>query len=273
MAARGGTHVSQFRRRRRHGGTRAHLRDRRTGRVRRSIIRCASRRWAKARRWHTTTSWAAGRDSELLDVAFDAAELARRSPIDPSSPCRPVHTPPAAILSGPALFSSQSVQPRKRIRRDFPPPDIAGAASASSRRIVTLPAATTTSAFRAARLTLITGNRARRSIRQRNSHHRPPASPCRHSGRPRRRSLHRPSRCKCSRRRRWPARSMSALDQWIAGAVQPAAAALVSPAGRRDQANLGLFVPRHERQSERAYFRARLRQRARRRRIRSRRRP
>ena len=34
--------------------------------------------------------------------------------------------------------------------------------------------------------------------------------------------------------------------------------ALVRPARRRDQADLGLFLPRHERQSERAYFRARL---------------
>ena len=39
--------------------------------------------------------------------------------------------------------------------------------------------------------------------------------------------------------------------------------ALVRRARRRDQADLRLFLPRHERQSERAYFRARLRQRAR----------
>ena len=50
-------------------------------------------------------------------------------------------------------------------------------------------------------------------------------------------------------------------------------AELVSPAGGRDQTNLRLFVPRHERRSERAYFRARFRQCARHRRIHARRRP
>ena len=48
--------------------------------------------------------------------------------------------------------------------------------------------------------------------------------------------------------------------------------ALVRRAGRRDQADLRLFVPRHERQSARAHFRARLRQRARHRRLHARRR-
>ena len=50
-------------------------------------------------------------------------------------------------------------------------------------------------------------------------------------------------------------------------------AALVPSAGGRDQTNIRLFMPRHERQSERAHFRARLRQRARHRRVRARRRP
>ena len=49
--------------------------------------------------------------------------------------------------------------------------------------------------------------------------------------------------------------------------------ALVRRARRRDQADLGLFLPRHERQSARAYFRARLRQRARHRGLHARRRP
>ena len=44
-------------------------------------------------------------------------------------------------------------------------------------------------------------------------------------------------------------------------------AALVRRARGRDQADLRLFLPRHERQSARAYFRARLRQRARHRRL------
>ena len=50
-------------------------------------------------------------------------------------------------------------------------------------------------------------------------------------------------------------------------------AALVRRARGRDQADLRLFLPRHERQSERAYFRARLRQRARYRGLHARRRP
>jgi hypothetical protein len=58
------------------------------------------------------------------------------------------------------------------------------------------------------------------------------------------------------------ARSMD-LRRGAAGGAE-----LVSPAGRRDQTNLRLFLPRHERRSERAYFRARLRQCARRRRVR-----
>ncbi len=48
--------------------------------------------------------------------------------------------------------------------------------------------------------------------------------------------------------------------------------ALVRLAGRRDQADLRLFLPRHERQSARAHFRACLRQRARHRRLHARRR-
>ena len=48
--------------------------------------------------------------------------------------------------------------------------------------------------------------------------------------------------------------------------------ALVRRAGRRDQADLRLFLPRHERQSECAYFRARVRQCARYRRLHARRR-
>ncbi len=48
--------------------------------------------------------------------------------------------------------------------------------------------------------------------------------------------------------------------------------ALVRRARGRDQADLGLFLPRHERQSERAYFRARLRQCARHRGLHARRR-
>ena len=66
---------------------------------------------------------------------------------------------------------------------------------------------------------------------------------------------------------------VSVLDRWLADSVQPAAHALVRRARGRDQADLGLFLPRHERQSERAYFRARLRQRARHRRLHARRRP
>ncbi len=50
-------------------------------------------------------------------------------------------------------------------------------------------------------------------------------------------------------------------------------AALVRRARRRDQADLGLFLPRHERQFARAYFRARLRQCAGYRRLHARRRP
>ena len=49
--------------------------------------------------------------------------------------------------------------------------------------------------------------------------------------------------------------------------------ALVRPAGGRDQADLRLFLPRHERQSARAHFRARLRQCARHRRLHARGRP
>ncbi len=66
---------------------------------------------------------------------------------------------------------------------------------------------------------------------------------------------------------------VSALDQWI-NCLGPARRhALVRRAGRRDQTNLRLFLPRHERQSERADFRARLRQCARHRRVLARRRP
>ena len=50
-------------------------------------------------------------------------------------------------------------------------------------------------------------------------------------------------------------------------------AQVVQPAGGRDQADLGLFLPRHERPARRAYFRARLRQRARHRGLRAGRRP
>ena len=46
------------------------------------------------------------------------------------------------------------------------------------------------------------------------------------------------------------------------GVVQPAAQRWFGAQRRRDQADLRLFLPRHERQSERAHFRARLRQRA-----------
>ena len=66
---------------------------------------------------------------------------------------------------------------------------------------------------------------------------------------------------------------VSVLDRWLADSVQPAAHALVRRARGRDQADLRLFLPRHERQSERAYFRTRLRQRARYRRLHARRRP
>ena len=66
---------------------------------------------------------------------------------------------------------------------------------------------------------------------------------------------------------------VSALDRWIAGAVQPAALQVVRPAGRRDQADLGLFVPRHERAGRCADLRACVRQRARHRGLRARRRP
>ena len=53
---------------------------------------------------------------------------------------------------------------------------------------------------------------------------------------------------------------VSVLDRWLADSVQPAATALVRRARRRDQADLRLFLPRHERQFARAYFRTRLRQ-------------
>ena len=66
---------------------------------------------------------------------------------------------------------------------------------------------------------------------------------------------------------------VSALDQWISDGGAAGGAALVPSAGRRDQTNIRLFMPRHERQSERAHIRARLRQRARHRRVRARRRP
>ena len=66
---------------------------------------------------------------------------------------------------------------------------------------------------------------------------------------------------------------VSALDRWIANAVQPAAQQVVQPAGGRDQADLGLFLPRHERPGRRAHLRARLRQCARHRGLRAGRRP
>ena len=53
------------------------------------------------------------------------------------------------------------------------------------------------------------------------------------------------------------------MDRDVGAAVGDA---LVRPAGGRDQADLGLFMPRHERQSARAHLRARLRQCARHRR-------
>ncbi len=56
---------------------------------------------------------------------------------------------------------------------------------------------------------------------------------------------------------------VSMLDRWFADSVQPAAQRWFGAARRRDQADLRLFLPRHERQSARPYFRARLRQRAR----------
>ena len=87
--------------------------------------------------------------------------------------------------------------------------------------------------------------------------------------------------------RRWPAATpvevrpaatlacpiVSALDRWFANAVQPAAQQVVPSAGGRDQADLGLFLPRHERPARRAHFRARLRQCARHRGLRAGRRP
>ena len=60
------------------------------------------------------------------------------------------------------------------------------------------------------------------------------------------------------------------MDRDVGAAVGDA---LVRPAGGRDQADLGLFLPRHERQSARAHLRARLRQCARHRVLHARRRP
>ena len=66
---------------------------------------------------------------------------------------------------------------------------------------------------------------------------------------------------------------VSALDTGSPNAVQPAAQQVVRPAGGRDQADLGLFLPRHERPARRAHLRACLRQRARHRGLRAGRRP
>ena len=56
---------------------------------------------------------------------------------------------------------------------------------------------------------------------------------------------------------------VSVLDRWLAEFGAAGRSALVRRARGRDQADLRLFLPRHERQSERAYFRTRFRQRAR----------
>ena len=79
-------------------------------------------------------------------------------------------------------------------------------------------------------------------------------------------------RSRSSRRRRWPVRSFRCST---AGSLTPCSRrpALVRRARGRDQADLRLFLPRHERQFECAYFRTRLRQRARCRGLRARRRP
>ena len=53
---------------------------------------------------------------------------------------------------------------------------------------------------------------------------------------------------------------VSALDQWFATAVQPAAMRWFGQPVAEMQADLRLFLPRHERQSARAHFRTRLRQ-------------
>ncbi len=62
---------------------------------------------------------------------------------------------------------------------------------------------------------------------------------------------------------------VSALDQWIASVGAAGGAQVVRPAGGRDQADLGLLLPRHERPGRRAHLRACVRQRARHRRLRA----
>ena len=66
---------------------------------------------------------------------------------------------------------------------------------------------------------------------------------------------------------------VSALDRWICGFRAAGGATVVRRARGRDQADLRLFLPRYERQSQRPHLRARLRQCARHRRLHARRRP
>ena len=107
VAARGGTDVPEFRRGQRYRGTRAHRRDRRTGRLRHRLsaarLGAGRKRAAVLRR----RAGAAGLDPQFIHAADrDAAELARRAarrsnraPLPPVQTGAP-HSYPAAKLSG-----------------------------------------------------------------------------------------------------------------------------------------------------------------------------
>ncbi len=185
------------------------------------------------------------------------------SPSIQSSPLPPVQA--AAPQSYPSPRPYSSSQPYQ------PPQSVFGAASlhpsrtaafARSAGFDTVRRRQPHLAFRAARLTLITGT-GRADLFASGT-----ATTARQRAHAATRATRADDRCigragaKCSRRRRWRARSSRARplvrQRGAAGSAQ-----VVRPAGGRDQANLRLFVPRHERPARRAYFRACLRQRAR----------
>ena len=207
--------------------------------------------------------WPGAAPSAIQSSAVAAGAIARAPPSYPARR-RPY---PAAALSA-ARQPQPAAQSASRCR--------------SIRRDCRRPTTTTTSASRAVRRILITAGPARRAIRRRYPY---PQRPCRHRHPPP--ASPRPA-ARPARSPRWPpsggpVAGAAAGDARLPDRVRARSmdrqcgaaggAALVPPAGRRDQTDLGLFLPRHERQSQCAYFRACLRQCARRRRIRSRRRP
>ena len=277
MAARRRDRMPEFRRGEGIAGAGAHLRHQRPGHVRRglSAARLGIGRERPAR-LQRRSAGAARRHSQRFDTAALAGGAAERSAVIG----RQLATT-AAAASGRAAIVSVAALP-------------AAAAAISAAAV----SATSTPIGNAGRPTVVAQSARRGAARRRRGFgrpRRPAASLLRrprsalHTGAAEHRATHaagaaartaaraadhrlgRTGRSETRGDARLPdrlgARSMD-HDRGAAGGAE-----MVPSAGGGDQANLRLFVSRHERQSERAYFRARLRQRARHRRVHAGRRP